>query len=349
MTRHRVIAFPRGGISYNDSFYKEVEAKGVEVIEGVFSGGWLWANVRRGDWVHLHWPSFGYSTKGGGVSLAKTYLRWLALLLVVRLRGGRLIWTAHNLLPHDRARWPWLDVLARHVVIAMADLIPVHGENAAAALVARFPAAKPRLLQIPHGHWIGYYPVTQSREEARRELGVEPGRRMFLFIGLCKPYKNLDGLVRAFRELPGDAVLVVAGKFPDRDYLDLVAGLADGDPRIVLHPGFVADDRMQTYLHACDYVVVPYREILTSGTAMLALSFGRPVISVALGFLKDVVTVEVGLLFAPDDPEGLRGALLRALDLRFDERQILEIARGYDFADAAMKFVSRLDALTTTA
>lgn len=338
----RVIALPKAGISYNDSFYKAVEALGVEVIEGVFSGGWLNANVRSGDWLHLHWPAFGYAVQGGRLALLKAFIRWLALLLLVRAKGARVLWTAHNLLPHDRAIIRRLDVIGRHIVIGLSERIFIHGEHAAAALVARFPAARRKLVKVPHGNWIGYYPLTTTRDAARAELGVANQEFLYLFIGLCKPYKNLDGLVGCFRSMPAQATLIVAGKFPDRDYYDRVVALAEGDRRIRFHPGFVADEKMQTYLLACDAVVVPYREILTSGTAMLALSFGRPVVSVALGFLKDVVNDNAGLLYAADDPAGMPNALRKAMELHFDEQRVLNEARRYTFADAASLFVAAL-------
>jgi glycosyltransferase involved in cell wall biosynthesis len=44
---------------------------------------------------------------------------------------------------------------------------------------------------------------------------------------------------------------------------------------------------------AADLVVLPYRETLNSGTAMLALSFDRPVLAPALGALSELGT-EVG-------------------------------------------------------
>ena len=42
---------------------------------------------------------------------------------------------------------------------------------------------------------------------------------------------------------------------------------------------FVPDGEVQHYLLAADAVVLPFKEILTSGSAMLALSFGRPVVA----------------------------------------------------------------------
>jgi glycosyltransferase involved in cell wall biosynthesis len=338
----RILAFPKSGYPYIEEFYRAVEAEGLSVVDGDFGGSWLWSNINRGDWVHLHWPSFDYHVKAGRWALIQGFLRWIILLILIRFKGARIIWTAHNLLPHDRAAIPFIDVLGRYLVIALADVILVHGANAAASLVASFPSAEKKLLKIPHGHWIGYYPNSVTREAARAQLGISASLFVYLFIGVCKPYKNLDGLVRAFHELPGDSILIVVGCFTDPSYQEEILALAQGNPRIRIEPGFVPNEMMQIFLMACDAVVVPYREILTSGTAILALSFGRPIVSVSLGFLKDIVNPEVGILFAPDEPEGLLNALREVCNQSYDCERILQHARSFTFEKAAKILVGTL-------
>lgn len=338
----RIVAFEKSGISYNDALYKAVESQEVTVVQGCFAGGWLFGNLRRGDWVHLHWPSFQYALKGSYLACLRGFARWLALLALIRLRGARIAWTAHNLLPHDRHAISWMDPLARRIVIALASKIMVHGPGAAKELNARFPSAASKIAYMPFGNWMNYYPVTTTREAARARLDIPSDAYAYLFIGLCKPYKNLHGLVNTFRALPPGSVLVVAGKFPDPAYLRQIEALACGDPRIRIIPGFVPDNMIQHYLVACDAVVAPYNEILTSGTAMLALSFGRPIISVRRGFLMDLVTEHVGLLFSPESPNGLTDALAAVQDKKFDETAILAYARQFTYEDAASKLISSL-------
>lgn len=340
----RIISLPKTGISYNDCFSAALEEEGVTVIEGVFSGGWLTRNLRAGDWLHLHWPSFSYHVSGSSLNLLLNFARFAALLLLAHAKGAHLVWTAHNLLPHDRCRIPIFDILGRHLVITLARLILVHGPGPAAALQERFPGVHGKLVEIPHGHWIGYYPAGMTRTEARYILSLPLDKPVFLFIGLCKPYKNLHELVSTFRRSDLDAVLLVAGKFSDTAYRNRIVELAGGDPRIRIREGFIPDAQMQHYLKACDVVVVPYREILTSGTAMLALSFGRPLVSVDFGFLRDVVTEQVGILFGHDDPDGLASALARAQEIRFDEVAIMEHAQQFSFSRAAATFAASLRA-----
>ena len=338
----RVLAFPKGTSPYTECFYAAVEAIGVEVVDGTMSGGWLVQNVRRGDWVHLHWPSFEYSGSPGAMRQLLAFARFMLLLLLARVRGARIAWTAHNLMPHDRARVAGLDALARHAVVAFSDVVLVHGEQARDVLARRFPATRAKAIVIPHGNWIDHYPRTSNRATARSALGLVPDAWVYAFVGLCKPYKNLERLVHAFRSTGRDAILVIAGKFPDSSYLKRVRDAADGDPRIRILAGYVPDEQLGHYLVASDCVVAPYREILTSGTAMLAMSFGRPVVSLASGFLLEVIDERNGVLYEPADPHGLEGALERVRSRRYDEKEIIGMARGHTFEAAAAIFVAAL-------
>lgn len=341
----RVIALHGRQNLYNEGVYRALESLGVEVVDGIFAGRWLLRNVRPGDVADIHWPSFFYQSRGSRLDLLIGFLRFTALLLLVRARGGRLAWTAHNLFPHDRAALPFLDVLGRHLVIALASRIMVHGPEARQLLAARFPAAGAKAVEIPHGHWIGTYANTMSRSEARQRLGLRPDTYTYLFLGLCKPYKNVDGLIRSFAAVPGQVALVIAGRFQDPAYEQLIRELAARDPRVQLHARYLPDDELQVFLNACDVVVAPYREILTSGSAILAASFGRPIVSLDKGFLRDVVTPATGLLFPPDEPGALERALLAVRDRRFDPATIVAHVANFRFSDAAGRYAAALELL----
>ncbi len=61
-------------------------------------------------------------------------------------------------------------------------------------------------------------------------------------------------------------------------------------------------------LHACaDAAVVAYREVFSSATLLLALSFGLPVVAPDIGTAAELVGSNAGELFAP-------GGLTSALD-----------------------------------
>ncbi|MDR7378954.1 glycosyltransferase involved in cell wall biosynthesis [Rhodoferax ferrireducens] len=339
-SRMRILAFPYRGIAYNDGFYDALSAQGAEVISGEWAGKWLLQNLRKQDAVHIHWPSFLYASSGTSGAVLASFLRFVVLLAVMRMRTKKIYWTAHNLMPHDRCVLPWLDTLARHCMIAMVSKIFVHGASAQKVLVDRFPRAAPKCITIPHGNWIGHYPPEQTRETARAALGLPPDAFIYLFFGQCKPYKNLDGLMRIFlKQASRNDVLLVAGGFSDKQYLASIREIAGNDARIRLDARFIPNEEVSSYVMASDAMCVPYREILTSGTAMLALGFGKPVISINRGFLRDVIPSQAGILIEPDNAEQLAQALRTIQEKPWQSDAIIRHAKQFTYEDAAAIFL----------
>jgi len=63
---------------------------------------------------------------------------------------------------------------------------------------------------------------------------------------------------------------------------------AGGDPRVILHVGWVANEDIQTHFRCADLVVLPFREISNSGSALLTLSMDTPLLTVAQGALPEL-------------------------------------------------------------
>ena len=332
----KIIAFPLAGIAYNDGLYAEFRAQGAEVVKGEWAGRWLISNLHSGDVVHIHWPSFFYASQGSIVEILRSFLRFLLLISIIRIRTKEIWWTAHNLMPHVRCRIPVLDTIARNVVIRYASRVFVHGEEAKKILLSKFQISPGKIVLIPHGHWISHYPACESKAQARINLDMPCESFIYLFFGQCKPYKNLEGLIEVFRKVArNDDALLVAGSFSDKTYLAKILAITADDPRIRIDHGFIPDDKVSEYLMACDVMCMPYREILTSGTTMLALSYGRPVLSINRGFLRDTVSSECGVLVEPGDSESLADGLRAMRAKSWVSAEIMQVAEKFTFHDAA--------------
>jgi glycosyltransferase involved in cell wall biosynthesis len=139
-------------------------------------------------------------------------------------------------------------------------------------------------------------------------------------------------LIRAFRDLPGDELrLLIAGTPGSDEFAAEVTALAEGDPRVALHLSFVPDDDLQLYLNAADAVALPYREIFTSGSVLLAISFGRAVIAPRRGCIGETLDEAGGILYDAVDPDGLPSALRRALHSDLDAMGVHNRARADEF------------------
>jgi glycosyltransferase involved in cell wall biosynthesis len=336
----RVVAFPRGTTAYTECFYRAVEDEGATVIDGVYTGRWLHANLSRFDVFHIHWPSFQYYD---GTTRPRCWWRLAKLglfLTFLRLRGKHVVWTAHNTYPHDGGGELRLHRVGRRLVRLLATRVLVHGPKAAALVQEQLRVPARKIVTIEHGHWIDFYRNACSREDVRKQLGLPGDSTTFLFIGACKPYKNLEPLVDAFQRLPDGAHLVIAGSFAKAEYRERVErAIARRPDRIQLHPRYLADDELQVFLNAADVMVLPYSEILTSGAAMLAFSFGRPVIAPRKGNLIEVVPEACGMLYDPRVPDALLDTMRTFDRRRFDSRQILAHAAGFSWRRAARTFL----------
>jgi glycosyltransferase involved in cell wall biosynthesis len=144
-------------------------------------------------------------------------------------------------------------------------------------------------------------------------LNIPADAPAFLFFGQVRPYKGVENLIEAFSTLQGAQLrLVIAGEPKPQALERSLSAQAKTDSRITTHFGFVPDDQIPVYLNACDLVVLPYLDSLTSGAAVLAMSYGRAVCAPQLGCLKELPP-ETAILYDSRQPDGLQSALEKAL------------------------------------
>jgi glycosyltransferase involved in cell wall biosynthesis len=252
--------------------------------------------------------------------------------------GYKIIWTVHNLLPH-RQPLPPIHRMVRRFVIRRVDGMIVHCNEARQQLTVQFPSHKP-IRVIPHGNYSEAYPMSVSREHARRTLGIEPDSFVYLHLGNIASYKGIESFASVFCEQadPQDIALI-AGRCNEDELSRRLHELSLAEPRVRLHVGFIADDEIQLFLRAADVLVACFREILTSGSVILGMTAGLPIIAPALGCLPELVTKDAGLLYDPKAQAGLRDALLsiKRLDAASMGRRAAEIADTLTWSGIAEK------------
>ncbi|MGN1046212.1 MAG: glycosyltransferase [Candidatus Cryptobacteroides sp.] len=161
-----------------------------------------------------------------------------------------------------------------------------------------------------------------SREDAMKSLGLDPDRKTLLFFGLIRDYKGLDILLEAFRTLPRDYQLVVAGEPYGSfgKYEEIIGGLP-GKDRVHLFLNYISDDKVGTFFAAADVAVLPYRSATQSGISSVSYHFEVPVIVTGVGGLRETIGDRgTGLVAAECSPESIREEILRY----FSDPQIRE-------------------------
>ena len=155
---------------------------------------------------------------------------------------------------------------------------------------------------VPHGHFAEWHPAAPSRVQARRALGFPSAATVVLYFGLIRGYKGVEELVSVFRDLPSsDLRLAIVGKPKTEDLGRRLWELTGDDQRVSLDLQFAQKERLVQYIAASDVVALPYTHSLTSGSAILAASLGRPIIAPSTGCLIDFSRQRRGVL-SPGEP-----------------------------------------------
>lgn len=280
--------------------------------------GWLRSKRDDIQVLHLHWLYGLYMAR---LWTPVRYGLFLARYHYARRLGYGIVWTAHNILPH-RMPFPPLHYYVRRLFMETADGVVAHCQYGRAELLRRFPRQKP-IYVIPHGNYDGVHPITMSRQEAREQLQIEAERFVYLFLGNLSVYKGIDRFIDAFLEVAGPRdVALVAGRNRAASDVERLLAVAGADERFRVYPGFIPEDVMQRYLLAGDVMVFAFDQILTSGSVILGMTHGLPIIAPALGCLPELVSPDAGILYDPRENSSL-GSAMRAIR----ERNTVEMGR----------------------
>lgn len=172
-----------------------------------------------------------------------------------------------------------------------------------------------------------------------------PGRPQALFVGVLEPYKDVEGLVEAWRraapKVP-DAKLVVVGKGTQRSAIE---GRADE------YFDQLTPEQVAAKLDESTVLVLPSRYEGLGRVVIEAFARGRGVVATRAGGILDLVADgEQGLLVDPEDTDALADALVRVLSDRAlaDRLGDAAHARFPEWNQTPEQFAERLRALVGT-
>ncbi len=332
----RVLALPRDSNPYQGLLYTEMQRLGVQVSYiGELTASQtlnllllpLEIGVRRvagARLIHLHWV-FKFTLPGARrfpILRQVAQLWFLVWLKTCRMLGVHLVWTAHNVLPHEPVFAD--DVSARRALVAACDLVVAHSQATLTELAA-LGAVPRRSVVIQQGASAPIVP-----DVSLRTAGVG-GPRRFLFFGRVQEYKGVDDLLAAFLAMPDDvaAHLTIVGQCDDLRLRSRLCAIArPGGASVLLRLERVPEEELAQLLVAADVVVLPFRRVTTSSSAMLALSYGRPLIVPDLAGLADLPDQAVFRYYG--EVSQLAAVLIRAA--RTDDETLVAMsaaARGY--------------------
>ena len=283
------------------------EAEGYRVEEGFYRRSaerGLQARGRRAFKLAEHLPDM-LRFRRAPADADVTHYQWLTVpaldAMLLPPRRPRVM-TAHYILPPRPSRRALAG--ARRAFAAM-DAVVAHSEHGAARLRGELELDPGRVRVIPHG---AFDYLTRLPGEAPLPAELEGAEGpVILFFGLLRPYKGIDVLLRAFREVPGAELWVVGNPRMDTEPLQRLAAEAPGRVRFLSR--FVDEVEIPAIFRRADVVALPYRDAEHSGVLYTGLAFGKPMVLSAVGGFPELGEEGVARIVPPGDADALAATL----------------------------------------
>jgi len=206
--------------------------------------------------------------------------------MAIRRRGTKVVWTVHNLAPHEGGR---RDNVAYAFVARLAHGSLHLSEAGRSLAFARYPKLATRPFSVTeHGIYPPSFPKL-TKAEARRSLGIDQSVRLVVLPGLVRSYKRPLELAHQVSTSDRDGlVLLIAGKCDDPALLQALTLTAEQTERIIFREGLLEPEVWETCILASDCVAVPYAAVMNSGVVLAALSLCRPVAVTSSPTIKEM-------------------------------------------------------------
>jgi glycosyltransferase involved in cell wall biosynthesis len=161
------------------------------------------------------------------------------------------------------------------------------------------------------------------------------GKPFFLFVSSLWPYKNCEGMLRAWviaRPELGDRQLVVVGDSEDQTYVASLRALTEelGIAADVLFVGRVPHDETVFFYRAADALVYPSFDETFGLPILEAMACGCPVVTSDASSMPEIAG-GAAILSDPYDPASIAHAMIEAVRVEGDRLRAAGFRRAQDF------------------
>ena len=282
------------GYTVNESFYPRSSRRdagsplrrplrGIEHLAGMRR---LRRDAARADLVHFQWlPVPGLDRR-------------------LLPRGVPLVQTPHGLLRAEA--WSGARASRYAALLRRMDAVVALSEYGAGVLRERAGVDPERIRVIPHGP-LDYLTRIEDETPLPADLAAVEGP-VVLFFGLIRPYKGVDLLLEAWREIEGAELWVVGRPF-GVELAELAEAAARCRATVRLMPRFVDDRDLPALFRRAELVVLPHRDAEQSGVLFTALAFAKAILMSDAGGFEEVAELGAGRTFPAGDVAALSAAL----------------------------------------
>lgn len=220
-------------------------------------------------------------------------------------RRTKVITLADNIIPHESHFYD--NILTRYFVGCTDKFVVMSGE--VEDDLRKFTTTKPVVFH-PHPIYENYgHPIT--KQQACKNINLDPTANYALFFGFIRDYKGLDLLLDSWAKFKTTAlgsenhILLVAGEYYNdkTQYEKQIEALSIGSS-VKLIDKYIPDHQVKDYFCASTTVIQPYKSATQSGVTQIAYNFNTPMIVTNVGGLPEIVANEkVGYVVNPDSSE----------------------------------------------
>ena len=200
-------------------------------------------------------------------------------ILAYKRCGVKIIYVLHNKLPHNLDN---VDKVKDNMIwlADVADKIVLYSKSS----VKYIPNPERNAYK---GHFIPHpiFDVSSDKileNKLKEKYNLNEDSFTLLFFGFVKPYKNLEELILAFKNIDNKSIkLLIVGKSENKGYENKLKELSNGDSRIIFDFHFASDSELSSLIKVSDVVIAPYNNesCLNSGVIIHSFCCGRTVIS----------------------------------------------------------------------
>ena len=269
-----------GNISFYPIFkysdYKTKFAKFLSYTTSVFR--LLWFLIKeKPQIIHIQW--------------FKIHFVDLILCRILKLRNIKLVYTVHNILPHDSGI---SQVAVYQKYYDYADVLLVHTKTTKLRLATKFNLDKNKIFIIPHG----LIKINVNTEKVTKlvnyycSLKQLKGKIIFSSLGVQSTYKGCDLIAElwskeSFLFQNEKIVLLIMGKNKNVNYDDL-----KDIKNVFIVDRFITNEEFLAAIKITNLLFMPYREISQSGLLMTAIGEKTPVLVSSAGELEAPLKIE---------------------------------------------------------
>jgi glycosyltransferase involved in cell wall biosynthesis len=238
---------------------------------------------------------------------------WI-LFLLSRLFRIPVVYTSHNVLPHDEEEKTAFGMrFAFGIIHRWSNAIITHSESNLYDLIKLYRLKGKKIKIIKHGNYLFQSEGIKrySKADARGEIGLEPDDEVVLFSGAVREYKGIMDLLKAIKRLSPrypKLRLLIAGKAKEQLSQRIESFIDENQLRKVIQfeNRYIDLNEFSLFFDASDVAALPYKHSYGSGALQTAMAFSKPIILTDLPFFREIlIESENAFFFKNGDIESL--------------------------------------------